>query len=85
MSAPPVPLSQDDIWFQIGHVHEQQKEFEAAKNAYNRVLENTPNHAKVLQQLGWLHHQQSNAYETQERAIQYLEKSVGAGKFRREE
>lgn len=78
VSAPPVPLSQDDIWFQIGHVHEQQKEFEAAKNAYNRVLENTPNHAKVLQQLGWLHHQQSNAYETQERAIQYLEKSVGA-------
>lgn len=42
-------------------------------------MENTPNHAKVLQQLGWLHHQQSNAYDVQERAIQYLEKSVGAG------
>ncbi|KAL6855180.1 glucose repression mediator protein [Amphichorda felina] len=78
VNSPPAPLSQDDIWFQIGHVHEQQKDFEAAKNAYNRVLDNTPNHAKVLQQLGWLHHQQSNAYEVQERAIQYLEKSVGA-------
>jgi hypothetical protein len=43
------------------------------------VLDNTPGHAKVLQQLGWLHHQQSNAYEVQERAIQYLEKSVGSG------
>ncbi|KFH48705.1 General transcriptional corepressor-like protein [Hapsidospora chrysogenum ATCC 11550] len=71
VNSPPAPLSQDDIWFQIGH-------FDAAKNAYNRVLENTPNHAKVLQQLGWLHHQQSNAYDVQERAIQYLEKSVGA-------
>lgn len=54
-------------------------QFDNAKNAYNRVLENTPNHAKVLQQLGWLHHQQSNAFDVQERAIQYLEKSVGAG------
>ncbi|CAI6098456.1 hypothetical protein V2G26_001049 [Clonostachys chloroleuca] len=78
VSSPPSPLSQDDIWFQIGHVHEQQKDFDNAKNAYNRVLENTPNHAKVLQQLGWLHHQQSNAFDVQERAIQYLEKSVGA-------
>lgn len=52
-----------------------------AKNAYNRVLENTPNHAKVLQQLGWLHHQQSTAFDVQERAINYLEKSVGAGRI----
>jgi glucose repression mediator protein len=78
VNSPPTPLSQDDIWFQIGHVHEQQKDFDSAKNAYNRVLDNTPGHAKVLQQLGWLHHQQSNAYEVQERAIQYLEKSVGS-------
>jgi len=78
VSSPPAPLSQDDIWFQIGHVHEQQKDFDNAKNAYNRVLENTPNHAKVLQQLGWLHHQQNNTFEVQERAIQYLEKSVSS-------
>ena len=36
-------------------------------------------HAKVLQQLGWLYHQQNNSYETQDRAISYLEKSVAAG------
>jgi hypothetical protein len=54
-------------------------QFDNAKNAYNRVLENTPNHAKVLQQLGWLHHQQNNTFEVQERAIQYLEKSVSSG------
>lgn len=78
VSSPPAPLSQDDIWFQIGHVHEQQKDFDNAKNAYNRVLDNTPQHAKVLQQLGWLHHQQSNSFEVQERAIQYLEKSVSS-------
>jgi cytochrome c-type biogenesis protein CcmH/NrfG len=32
----------------------------------------------VLQQLGWLHHQQSTDYENQERAIEYLEKSVAS-------
>ncbi|KAG6077239.1 hypothetical protein E4U33_001401, partial [Claviceps sp. LM78 group G4] len=76
--SPPGPLTQEDIWFQIGHVHEQQKDFESAKAAYQRVLDHSPNHAKVLQQLGWLHHQQSNAFDTQDRAIQYLEKSVSA-------
>jgi general transcriptional corepressor CYC8 len=43
------------------------------------VLEREPNHAKVLQQLGWLHHQQSSSYNSQEQAIEYLEKSVSAG------
>ncbi|KFA71662.1 hypothetical protein S40288_08063 [Stachybotrys chartarum IBT 40288] len=78
VNSPPGPLTQEDIWFQIGHVHEQQKDFDSAKAAYQRVLDHSPNHAKVLQQLGWLHHQQSSAYETQDRAIQYLEKSVSA-------
>ncbi|KAG6008203.1 hypothetical protein E4U21_004802 [Claviceps maximensis] len=78
VNSPPGPLTQEDIWFQIGHVHEQQKDFDSAKAAYQRVLDHSPNHAKVLQQLGWLHHQQSNTFETQDRAIQYLEKSVSA-------
>ncbi|RMJ21651.1 Tetratricopeptide repeat protein [Aspergillus sp. HF37] len=76
---PPRPLSEEDIWFQIGHVHEQQKDFDSAQAAYRRVLERDPNHAKVLQQLGWLYHQQSTSYASQEKAIEYLEKSVSAG------
>lgn len=75
---PPRPLTEEDIWFQIGHVHEQQKDFEAAQAAYRRVLDRDPNHAKVLQQLGWLYHQQSSSYSSQEKAIEYLEKSVSA-------
>ncbi|KAJ6135562.1 hypothetical protein N7512_000722 [Penicillium capsulatum] len=75
---PPRPLTEEDIWFQIGHVHEHQKDFEAAQDAYRRVLDRDPNHAKVLQQLGWLYHQQSNNYQSQEKAIEFLEKSVNA-------
>ncbi|KAL2180042.1 uncharacterized protein P884DRAFT_193363 [Thermothelomyces heterothallicus CBS 202.75] len=78
VNSPPPPLTEEDIWFQIGHVHEQQKDFENAKIAYHKVLERDPNHAKVLQQLGWLHHTQSQHYDSQERAIEYLEKSVAA-------
>lgn len=75
---PPKPLSEEDIWFQIGHVHEQQKDFESAKTAYRRVLDRNPKHAKVLQQLGWLHHQQSGSYHSQDQAIEYLEQSVNS-------
>ncbi|KAF2433081.1 TPR-like protein [Tothia fuscella] len=75
---PPRPLTEEDIWFQIGHVHEQQKDFDSAKAAYRRVLDRDPKHAKVLQQLGWLHHQQSTSFANQEQAIEYLEKSVSS-------
>ncbi|KAI1506475.1 hypothetical protein F5X99DRAFT_364330 [Biscogniauxia marginata] len=78
VNSPPPPLTEEDIWFQIGHVHEQQKDYDSAKVAYGRVLDRDPTHAKVLQQLGWLHHQQSNSFQTQERAIEYLEKSVSS-------
>ncbi|KAJ7630409.1 TPR-like protein [Roridomyces roridus] len=47
---PPSPLAHADIWFQIGH-HVR------AKDAYERVVADNPSHAKVLQQLGWLYHQ----------------------------
>jgi glucose repression mediator protein len=43
------------------------------------VLERDPKHAKVLQQLGWLFHQQSSSFASQEQAIEYLEKSVASG------
>ncbi|KAJ5113753.1 hypothetical protein N7456_002287 [Penicillium angulare] len=75
---PPRPLTEEDIWFQIGHVHEQQKDFDSAQAAYRRVLDRDPNHAKVLQQLGWLYHQQSTSYQSQDKAIEFLEKSVSA-------
>ena len=54
-------------------------QYESAKGAYRRVLDRDPKHAKVLQQLGWLHHQQSNSYTSQEQAIEYLEQSVSSG------
>ncbi|KAF8895033.1 hypothetical protein CPB84DRAFT_1848369 [Gymnopilus junonius] len=49
-----------------------------AKDAYERVVEANPGHAKVLQQLGWLYHQDGSSFQNQELAIQYLTKSLEA-------
>ncbi|KAJ4485474.1 TPR-like protein [Lentinula aciculospora] len=75
---PPSPLAHADIWFQIGHVYEQQKDHVKAKDAYERVVADNPVHAKVLQQLGWLYHQDGSSFQNQELAIQYLTKSLEA-------
>ncbi|KAJ7226106.1 TPR-like protein [Mycena pura] len=75
---PPSPLAHADIWFQIGHVYEQQKDYVNAKDAYERVVADNPGHAKVLQQLGWLYHQDGSSFQNQDLAIQYLTKSLEA-------
>ncbi|KAF7319823.1 TPR-REGION domain-containing protein [Mycena kentingensis (nom. inval.)] len=75
---PPNPLAHADIWFQIGHVYEQQKDYVSAKDAYERVVTDNPGHAKVLQQLGWLYHQDGSSFQNQDLAIQYLTKSLEA-------
>lgn len=71
-------MSEIDIWFQIGSVYEHQKEFLLAKEAYEKVLSSNPNHAKVLQQLGWLYHQPSTQFTNQDLAITYLTHSLEA-------
>jgi Flp pilus assembly protein TadD len=53
-------------------------QYNAAKDAYERVLKDNPNHAKVLQQLGWLYHQPSATFSNQDTAISYLTKSLEA-------
>jgi glucose repression mediator protein len=78
---PPSPLAHADIWFQIGHVYEQQKDHVRAKDAYERVVADNPGHAKVLQQLGWLYHQDGSSFQNQDLAIQYLTKSLEAGQL----
>lgn len=97
LRSPPNPLAHVDIWFQMGHVYEQQKDascrplhspraitysfpqYHRAKDAYERVIQDKPHHAKVLQQLGWLHHQPDAPFRDQDLAIQYLTKSLEAG------
>jgi hypothetical protein len=34
---PPRPLTEEDIWFQIGHVHEQQKDVSEARRPTERA------------------------------------------------
>lgn len=55
----------------VQHIH--------AKDAYERVVADNPGHAKVLQQLGWLYHQDGSTFQNQDLAIQYLTKSLEAG------
>lgn len=44
-----------------------------------RVLTHQPDHAKVLQQLGWLHHQPGAPFADQDKAVSYLTKSLETG------
>ena len=74
---PPPPLTQVDVWFQVGHAFELKQEFQLAKEAYERVLLQNPNHAKVLQQLGWLFHSNTQL-GNHETAIHYLMRSLEA-------
>jgi general transcriptional corepressor CYC8 len=54
-------------------------QYERAKDAWDRVLTEAPNHAKVLQQLGWLYHQSSAPFVNQDMAVQYLTRSLETG------
>ncbi|KAL7418921.1 glucose repression mediator protein [Cryptotrichosporon argae] len=73
---PPRPLTSWDIYFQLGHVYELDQNYDAARDAYMRVLGHQPEHAKVLQQLGWLYHQPGASFANQDQAVQYLTKSL---------
>jgi glucose repression mediator protein len=57
------------------HLHLLQ--FASAKDAYERVLKETPNNAKVLQQLGWLHYHNPHLGGV-DVAVGYLMKSLDA-------
>ncbi|SCV71326.1 BQ2448_2914 [Microbotryum intermedium] len=76
LTNPPHPLTEIDIWFQIGHVYEQQKDLNAAKESYERVLAENPSHAKVLQQLGGLYHRSRASFYNPEVSVQILLKSL---------
>ncbi|KAI9254721.1 hypothetical protein EDC94DRAFT_636361 [Helicostylum pulchrum] len=75
----------NEIYFRLGIIYKQQRKFdlslqcfqyEAAKESYEHVLNENPDHAKVLQQLGWLYHQQDTSFFSQPLAVQFLNKSL---------
>ncbi len=76
LSMPPAPLSQSDVWFQIGSVLEQSRDYPGAKDAYERVLQTNPNHAKVLQQLGCLYSQPEASFHDDDVALRLLHQSI---------
>lgn len=50
-----------------------------AKNAYVKALEYNKNHAKALQQLGWLHYKDEDDFRS---AIEYLKRASEIGEFK---
>ncbi|XP_061215291.1 lysine-specific demethylase 6A isoform X15 [Neopsephotus bourkii] len=81
----PCTLSNAEIQFHIAHLHEIQRKYHSAKEAYEQLLqiENLPAQVKatVLQQLGWMHHtvdQLGDKATKESYAIQYLQKSLEA-------
>ena len=69
--------------FTIFALFQQHLQHVRAKDAYERVVAENPTHAKVLQQLGWLYHQDGSSFQNQELAIQHLTKSLEAGGYHR--
>ena len=59
---PPPPLTKSDILFQIGIVNELRGDTDKAKQMYEKVLEDNPNHTKIITQLGWLYHQEGTSF-----------------------
>lgn len=55
------------LWWQIKN----------AKNAYVKALEYNKNHAKALQQLGWLHYKDEDDFRS---AIEYLKRASEIGR-----
>ena len=51
-----------------------------AKDAYQHLLHDNPKHAKALQRLGWLYHQDGSSFKNQDLAIEYLTNSLESGK-----
>jgi glucose repression mediator protein len=49
-----------------------------AKDSYEKVIAENPNHSKVLQQLGWIYHQ-DGVMQNQELAIGFLTRSLESG------
>lgn len=54
-------------------------QFIAAKESYERVLQENPAHAKVLQQLGGLYHRSQAPFYDPEASVQILTKSLESG------
>lgn len=54
----------------------RRKQIKNAKNAYVKALEYNKNHAKALQQLGWLHYKDEDDFRS---AIEYLKRASEIG------
>jgi len=52
-----------EVYFRMGAIQEIKRNFAAAKEFYLKALKENPNHAKSLQQLGWIEHEEGRSDE----------------------
>eukprot|EP00871_Galdieria_phlegrea_P001699 jgi/Galph1/252/GphlegSOOS_G4935.1 len=52
-----------DIYFRMGTIQEMKRKTSIAKEFYLKALKENPNHAKSLQQLGWVEHESGRTEE----------------------
>ncbi|KAJ3234729.1 hypothetical protein HDU78_005690 [Chytriomyces hyalinus] len=76
LGCPPLPLGEADVWFQIGHTHECQRDFINARAAYETGLQRNPNNAKILLQLGWLYMLVASGFQNYDQAVAYLSRAM---------
>ncbi|GJQ15335.1 hypothetical protein GpartN1_g7126.t1 [Galdieria partita] len=63
-----------EVFFRMGSVQELKRNITMAKEFYLKALKENPNHAKSLQQLGWIEHEEGHSDE----GFQLLKRAVEA-------
>lgn len=52
-----------EVYFRMGFIQELKRNLVSAKEFYLKALKENPNHAKSLQQLGWIEHEEGHSDE----------------------
>jgi tetratricopeptide (TPR) repeat protein len=64
------------VLIELAALHELQQDWEAARDAYQKIITAVPNHQKALAKLGWLYHLQSTPFCNLETGLDLVKRSL---------